>query len=204
MDIISGLLSSPVFPTAPAGARGLSDLLEMGQKMGLGQIVSSWVGQGHNLPISAEQVQALLVSEQAQAIARKLALPPDWAREALSHVRARAVDHLTPEGEVPHNDLLDQALALFKSTSAGRCLARCRSRRAGECAWRGSCSFPGPAQVDETRTDACAPTHVGKGQVFHGRATVDFMQAFAASTSPVAGSMPWASEATICWESVRS
>ena len=37
---------------------GLAGLVQGFQQNGLGDIISSWIGTGENLPISAEQVQA--------------------------------------------------------------------------------------------------------------------------------------------------
>ena len=111
-DVISGLLNSN------SGSGGLAGLVQSFEQNGLGGVVASWVGTGQNLPISAEQIQAVLGSEQVQAIAQKLGLSTDAAAQALAHVLPQAVDHVTPQGEVPHNDLIDEGLALFKAFSA--------------------------------------------------------------------------------------
>lgn len=42
---------------------GLSGLAGLFQQKGLGDIVSSWIGTGANLPISAEQIQHVLGNE---------------------------------------------------------------------------------------------------------------------------------------------
>ena len=113
MDVLSGLLGGQ-------GGAGLASLLAMAQQAGLGDVVASWIGTGQNQPISADQLQSLLGSGQVAAIAQKLGLSPDVAALMLSQVLPHAVDHLTPDGQVPHNDLVDQGLALFRSLSAGR------------------------------------------------------------------------------------
>ena len=43
---------------------GLDGLLKKFQSGGLGDVVASWVGTGENLPVSAQQIQAVLGSEQ--------------------------------------------------------------------------------------------------------------------------------------------
>ena len=119
MDVLTGLLSAQGGQGGQGGG-GLGGLLAMEQQAGLGQVVASWIGTGQNLPISADQLQGLLGSDQVSAIAQKLGLPADAAAQMLAQVLPHAVDHLTPDGQVPHNDLVEQGLALFRSLSAGR------------------------------------------------------------------------------------
>lgn len=118
MDVLTGLLGGQ--GGGNGGAGGLGGLLAMAQQAGLGNVVASWIGTGQNLPISADQLQSLLGSDQVAAIAQKLGLSPDVASQMLSQVLPHAVDHLTPDGQVPHNDLVEQGLAIFRSLSAGR------------------------------------------------------------------------------------
>ena len=51
----------------------LGGLLDQLQKSGLGPQVSSWLGNGANLPISGEQLKAVLGSAQVQEFARQSA-----------------------------------------------------------------------------------------------------------------------------------
>ena len=122
MEVITGLLVSQGSGTGADGnaSGGLPGLLAMFERSGLGDVVGSWISTGHNLPISADQLQSVLGSEQIQAIAQKLGLPPDAAAQALAHVLPQAVNHVTPDGEVPSSVLLEQGLALFRSMSVGR------------------------------------------------------------------------------------
>ncbi len=114
MDVVTGLLGNQ------SSIGGIAGLLSTCQRLGMGEIVNSWVSTGHNLPISADQLQSLLGSEQMASIAQRLGLSlPDAAR-ALAHVLPQAVNHVTPDGEVPHSDLVEQGLAIFRSFSAAR------------------------------------------------------------------------------------
>jgi uncharacterized protein YidB (DUF937 family) len=54
---------------------GLSGLLQSFHDKGLGELVTSWVGTGQNLPISADQIEHVLGSEQVQQLAAKLGIP---------------------------------------------------------------------------------------------------------------------------------
>ncbi|HWB95831.1 MAG TPA: YidB family protein [Bryobacteraceae bacterium] len=102
---------------------GISGLLQAFHQNGLGQIASSWIGTGENLPISAEQIQQVFGSEQIQAFAQKAGVAPEAASSQLAGVLPAIVDKLSPNGEVPQGDLTSTGLELLqglfsKSTSA--------------------------------------------------------------------------------------
>lgn len=79
---------------------GLSGLVSAFQSGGLGEIVNSWVSRGENLPVSAEQIQAVLGSEQISGIASKLGIDPASAASGLAQLLPLVVDKLTPDGSV--------------------------------------------------------------------------------------------------------
>jgi uncharacterized protein YidB (DUF937 family) len=80
---------------------GLSSLVRQMHDKGLGQIVSSWVGKGPNLPISDQQVQQAVGSAQIAEIAKKTGMDPGAVTQKLSVLLPQVVDHLTPDGQVP-------------------------------------------------------------------------------------------------------
>ena len=63
---------------------GLGGLLGQLQGSGLGEQVSSWLAPGGNLPISADQLRAVLGNEQLQQIGDNLGLPMDKISEMLA------------------------------------------------------------------------------------------------------------------------
>ncbi|MDO1530275.1 YidB family protein [Fulvimonas sp. R45] len=86
-------------------AGGVQGLVAMLQQHGLGDAVQSWVGTGSNQAVSGSQLgQALQngglgsVLEQA---AGKLGVDQNQLLGQLSQVLPHAVDHLTPDGQVP-------------------------------------------------------------------------------------------------------
>ncbi|RUL66314.1 DUF937 domain-containing protein [Dyella dinghuensis] len=86
------------------GIQGLTNLL---QQHGMSDAVQSWVGNGANQAISSGQLgQALqnggLNSVVAEA-ASKLGMSQDQVMNGLAQVLPHAVDHLTPNGQVPSN-----------------------------------------------------------------------------------------------------
>ncbi len=84
------------------GVQGLTNML---QQQGLGSAVQSWVGTGANQPVSGEQLgQALQgggMGSVVQEAASKLGVDPGVLLGGLSQVLPHAVDHLTPDGQVP-------------------------------------------------------------------------------------------------------
>ena len=56
---------------------GLSGLIQRFREKGLGDLVSSWVGTGQNLPVSTDQLQHALGSEQVKELAAKAGISPE-------------------------------------------------------------------------------------------------------------------------------
>jgi uncharacterized protein YidB (DUF937 family) len=86
-------------------AGGVQGLVNMLQRHGLGGAVQSWVGTGANQPVSGEQLgQALQgggLGSLVQEAAGKLGVDLNVLLGGLSQVLPRAVDHVTPDGQVP-------------------------------------------------------------------------------------------------------
>ena len=91
---------------------GLLDKLKQG---GLADQVSSWVGNGANLPLSAEQVSQVLGSGPLAQLAGQFGLNPEEISGGLAKFLPETVNQLTPEGRLPDNandtDLLGQGLS---------------------------------------------------------------------------------------------
>ena len=80
---------------------GLQGLMEKFQQGGLGDVVSSWVGKGENLPITGEQLSSVLGSDAVQNLASQFGVNPTELAGKLSSVLPGLVAHLTPDGQVP-------------------------------------------------------------------------------------------------------
>lgn len=94
---------------------GLAGLVQSFQQGGLGEVVNSWVSTGQNLPISADQIGAVLGGGQLQNIAAQLGVSPEQASGSLADLLPRVVDQLTPNGQLPQGgDLLAQGLDMLK------------------------------------------------------------------------------------------
>lgn len=93
---------------------GLSGLVQNFTKNGLGDIVSSWVGTGQNLPITADQIIKGFGSPQISQLAQKIGIPPEKVSSTLASVLPGIVDKLTPNGKVPTDQLLQDGLNMLK------------------------------------------------------------------------------------------
>lgn len=86
-------------------AGGVQGLVSTLQQNGLGAAVQSWVGTGANQAVSGEQLGAALqqggLGALVQEAAGKLGTDPSQLLGQLSQVLPHAVDHLTPDGQVP-------------------------------------------------------------------------------------------------------
>lgn len=83
---------------------GLQGLLGKLNESGLGEQAASWVGRGQNLPISADQIQALLGSDTLKSLASQAGLGHQEAAGGLASLLPQVVDKLTPEGQVPQGE----------------------------------------------------------------------------------------------------
>ena len=79
---------------------GLSGVLEKLQQAGLGEQVNSWLGNGENLPISAEQLKSVLSEEHVRQISEMIGISPDTALEQLAQYLPGVVDRLSPTGKL--------------------------------------------------------------------------------------------------------
>lgn len=86
-------------------AGGVQGLISMLQQQGLGGAVQSWVGTGANQPVSGDQLGQALhgggMGSLVQEMAGKLGVDPNVLLGGLSKVLPQAVDHLTPDGQMP-------------------------------------------------------------------------------------------------------
>lgn len=90
---------------------GVSGLMEKFQKNGLGEIVSSWIGTGSNLPISADQITNTLGIESIRDIAGKIGIPGDQVSDSLASLLPQLIDQLSPAGKLPEGNILGGTLA---------------------------------------------------------------------------------------------
>ncbi len=79
---------------------GLNGIVAKLQQGGLGDQVASWLGNGPNQPISAEQLRAALGNEHIRQLAGHLGLPVDQALDFLAKHLPTTVDQASPNGSL--------------------------------------------------------------------------------------------------------
>ena len=107
IGVLSGLL---------AQSGGLQGLANKFSQSGQGNAFSSWVGMGENQPVSGNQIQNALGSDQVSALAAKMGVDPAQASHFLAEYLPKIVDKLTPTGKVdPTADHQEGLSALLPS-----------------------------------------------------------------------------------------
>ena len=105
LESVIGMISDPQ-------TGGLNGLIEKISSGGLGEQVASWVSTGQNLPVTAEQIQAVLGSSFVQGLAQKAGINTSDVAGSLATILPQVIDKLTPDGQVPgDNKLLELGLA---------------------------------------------------------------------------------------------
>jgi uncharacterized protein YidB (DUF937 family) len=109
--LASGLLQ--MIQNQPGGLQGM---VQSFQNKGLGGLVSSWISNGPNPPITSDQVHQVLGSDQVKALAAKAGISPDAAGAAIAQILPGLVDKLTPNGSVPdHSNVMEMASSMLKN-----------------------------------------------------------------------------------------
>ena len=111
-SLISTVSSNPQMLQAVTGMLGndgehggLGGLVSKFEQAGLGNVVSSWVGNGQNQPVTGDQLTQVLGSGAISNIAAKLGVSPDQAAGQLSSILPGLINHLTPNGQAPAGGL---------------------------------------------------------------------------------------------------
>ena len=92
------------------GMGGLGGLLQQFQQAGLGQQADSWVGTGANAPISPDAVVDVFGRDRVAQIAAQAGVSEAEASTGLAALLPEFVNQLTPAGQMPANNEVDDAL----------------------------------------------------------------------------------------------
>jgi uncharacterized protein YidB (DUF937 family) len=101
VQALPGLLTQLVGSAQGAAGGGLPALLQQLENAGLAKQVRSWIGPDENLPVSAEQLAQAFPREQVEVWARQAGTTPEALLKVLAQALPHAVDHATPQGELP-------------------------------------------------------------------------------------------------------
>lgn len=91
---------SEVMGTGSQG--GLNTIVAKLQQAGFGDQVKSWLGNGQNLSITADQLRQVLGNDTVRQLAAKYNIPIDQVSELLARELPKAVDQASPDGRLPH------------------------------------------------------------------------------------------------------
>jgi uncharacterized protein YidB (DUF937 family) len=78
----------------------LNGLVAHLQQGGLQSQVQSWLGPGANMPVTADQLKAVLGNSQVQEMAHHLGLPVDAALNMLAQHLPNVVDQASKDGQL--------------------------------------------------------------------------------------------------------
>lgn len=96
----AGLMSHALELVNNPATGGLEGLVQQFHANGLGSVVNSWIGNGANQAISADQIQKVLGQERINAIASKFGMSPEDASAKMAQVLPSVIDKLTPHGNI--------------------------------------------------------------------------------------------------------
>ncbi|HZQ14969.1 MAG TPA: YidB family protein [Pseudolabrys sp.] len=109
LDSLGGSLRNVAAAAAPAliaealkqtNLGNLQGVVNQLQQGGLGAQVQSWLGNGANLPVTAEQLRAALGEERVQQLAAKFGVPADQVLKLLADHLPATVDKASPNGKL--------------------------------------------------------------------------------------------------------
>lgn len=80
---------------------GIEGIRNRAQRLGLGDIVSSWIGTGQNRSISSDQLIEILGRDRVEALSQRAGIPASQGANVLSQFLPELLDKLTPEGRAP-------------------------------------------------------------------------------------------------------
>jgi len=108
MGLLDGLLGGVVGAEMATVVNGLIEkhggvqgIVSQLEQQGLGGTVRSWVGNGANQPMTAEQIHHAFGSDTVKQLAAKVGLSPEELAAKLATILPQAIDKLTPGGVVP-------------------------------------------------------------------------------------------------------
>jgi len=84
-----------------ASGGGLGGLIAGFERGGLGNVIASWISNGENQPISADQLGQVLGPDVLSALTRQSGGQSGDVLGQLAQMLPQVIDKLTPHGQVP-------------------------------------------------------------------------------------------------------
>jgi uncharacterized protein YidB (DUF937 family) len=111
MAAIAAALAPLVMKLLKGG--GVQKLMQNAQASGLSSEADSWVGTGANQQVSADQMRSVVGQDVVQQVAQEAGISEDEAAGVLAQVVPQVVNGLSPNGQLPSDNDLDQLAARF-------------------------------------------------------------------------------------------
>ena len=115
MGVLVGVLGPLIAKFLQGG--GLSKMMQGAKANGLSAQADSWVGTGANEPLAPQEVRAVVGEDAVQEVAREAGISEDEAADVLAAVVPQVVNGLTPNGQVPTDDEVDDFLRQFQQSA---------------------------------------------------------------------------------------
>lgn len=95
---------------ATSNGSPLSGLMDKLSKSGLVEQAQSWIGTGENKPVSGAQIADALPDETLKQVAQETGVSPQQAADQIAQSLPKAVDKLTPNGQLPQAGSLEELI----------------------------------------------------------------------------------------------
>jgi uncharacterized protein YidB (DUF937 family) len=92
---------------------GLQKMMQGARASGLSAQADSWVGTGENAPIGPQEIRSVVGEDTVRELAQEAGVPEDEAAGALAQIVPQLVNGLTPNGQLPSDDEVEQLVAKF-------------------------------------------------------------------------------------------
>lgn len=84
---------------------GIQGLITKFQQSGLDDVISSWLGNGENKAVSPEQIKEVLGENELRNVAQQVDMDENELPDLISQYLPKAIDKLSPNGEIDTNNL---------------------------------------------------------------------------------------------------
>jgi len=115
----NGLMDAATHLLNDSETGGLQGLIKSFQDNGMHNEVASWIGNGQNMTITADQIQQVIGDDRLQSIAQRFGMSTQTLTSGLAEMLPHVIDKLSPNGQLPENHLVEQGLSLLKGKLLG-------------------------------------------------------------------------------------
>ncbi len=97
---VAGVIQQ-VLSQGGSGSNGLTTLVSRFEAAGFGQAAQSWISTGQNIPLSSQDLSKVFSNDELRGWAEQAGTSQDKILQILSEAVPKAVDHVTPNGQLP-------------------------------------------------------------------------------------------------------